>query len=824
MPKPRPKKDRPHSPAMVKAPESDACVLSPRRSIASIIWPVIFSIAVALVAISTIATVIRTYTPLPRWDQWAEVLWLKNYYAGQWHISDLWRQHNEHRILFPRFFILADWFIFGGANIFLLASILILQAGHAWIFIREVRNRQDWSVELRLIAGGIIVALFFSGANLDNFTWPFQISFILAFYSATLSIYALIRYAEVRRDRTRRGPEIAWLAASVACGFIATNSLANGLFIWPVLLGSAIVLGLPRRVLLLVGSVSALAIFLFFFGYQRFPGHTNGIAALKTPVAVLGYMGAYLAVPLAKINHALGAVVGISALCILAWITYRILRRRVFPRLVILSLAVMWYITAGAFVTALGRLEVAPPENALRYGTPVSIFWVCALLVALAEADTVNKRPVVIAATVATAISGLVMTILPLHLQQVAAALQFVPAIRDAESAIRAGVDAKSQIAAVYPDPASGFPLIEVLRAHRRSIFRDASMVGGESLPPEYSVIGRDLCRGAWEATTPVDGAAKPAEAVSGWAWDSGANRRPERVVIMEDRVIRGFGEFTRDRDDVAAAFHRSGMTASGWFGFAQGNALYRAYALLSDQRSLCPLSNSDELPKSVLAVFRGGQWFINSNKSGTWEPEDRTFGFGIAGDLPVSGDWDGSGVTRAGVFRNGQWFLDWNNDGRSGHPISFGLPGDIPVVGDWNHTGVTKLGVFRNGLWILSWSSAQDSAPVVRQFTFGVPGDIPVAGDWNGSGATRIGIYRKGLWYLDTDGDFQFDSRDKAFAFGLPDDRPVTGDWTGLGPANIGIFRNGQWILDSNGNRQYDATDRSASFGLPGDLPVLWK
>ena len=39
---------------------------------------------------------------------------------------------------------------------------------------------------------------------------------------------------------------------------------------------------------------------------------------------------------------------------------------------------------------------------------------------------------------------------------------------------------------------------------------------------------------------------------------------------------------------------------------------------------------------------------------------------FGAVTDLPVSGDWSGSGVSRIGVYRpqTGQWFLDQNNNG----------------------------------------------------------------------------------------------------------------------------------------------------------------
>ena len=40
---------------------------------------------------------------------------------------------------------------------------------------------------------------------------------------------------------------------------------------------------------------------------------------------------------------------------------------------------------------------------------------------------------------------------------------------------------------------------------------------------------------------------------------------------------------------------------------------------------------------------------------------------FGGDGDLPVVGDWNGTGEMRIGVFRpsTGEWFLDMNGNGK---------------------------------------------------------------------------------------------------------------------------------------------------------------
>jgi hypothetical protein len=61
-----------------------------------------------------------------------------------------------------------------------------------------------------------------------------------------------------------------------------------------------------------------------------------------------------------------------------------------------------------------------------------------------------------------------------------------------------------------------------------------------------------------------------------------------------------------------------------------------------------------------------------------------------MAGDLPVAGDWNGTGTAKLGVFRNGTWFLDYNGNaawdgcGVDGCIFGWGMAGDLPVAGRW--------------------------------------------------------------------------------------------------------------------------------------------
>jgi hypothetical protein len=111
-----------------------------------------------------------------------------------------------------------------------------------------------------------------------------------------------------------------------------------------------------------------------------------------------------------------------------------------------------------------------------------------------------------------------------------------------------------------------------------------------------------------------------------------------------------------------------------------------------------------------------------------------------------------------------------------------FGLPGDVPVMGDWNGDGRLKAGVYRNGAWFVDWNGNNqwDAIDVAHVFFFGLPGDVPVTGDWNGDGRLKAGVYRNGAWFVDWNGNNQWDATDAAhvFLFGLPGDRPVMGPW----------------------------------------------
>ncbi|MFO1020043.1 MAG: hypothetical protein U0903_05030 [Planctomycetales bacterium] len=134
--------------------------------------------------------------------------------------------------------------------------------------------------------------------------------------------------------------------------------------------------------------------------------------------------------------------------------------------------------------------------------------------------------------------------------------------------------------------------------------------------------------------------------------------------------------------------------------------------------------------------------WYLD-NGDRTWGSGDQSFGFGLAGDTPLVGDWNGDGTDDVGVFRNGQFYLDKNG----------------------------------NRKW--------DTTDTFINKTFGNATDIPVSGDWNGDGKDEIGVLPAlGTFYLDYNGDRKYNKADGDLysPFGAAEDKPVISDWNGDG------------------------------------------
>jgi hypothetical protein len=142
------------------------------------------------------------------------------------------------------------------------------------------------------------------------------------------------------------------------------------------------------------------------------------------------------------------------------------------------------------------------------------------------------------------------------------------------------------------------------------------------------------------------------------------------------------------------------------------------------------------------------GRWELDRNGNDLWDgcALDLCLNtFGEAKGFPVIGHWSTTpSKDSIGLFRPHQslWALDLNGNGVwdgcqvDGCLGPFGGAQDLPVVGDWTGTGITHIGSFdpHTGLWQLDlngngvWDGCQVDGCLGP---FGQAGDIPVAGSW---------------------------------------------------------------------------------------------
>jgi hypothetical protein len=225
--------------------------------------------------------------------------------------------------------------------------------------------------------------------------------------------------------------------------------------------------------------------------------------------------------------------------------------------------------------------------------------------------------------------------------------------------------------------------------------------------------------------------------------------------------------------------------------------------------------ANAQEAPPSDLAVWRpsSGVWFVLGGIANGNYSNYVAFQFGLSGDKPEPGDYDGDGKTDFAIYRAGDWWINESSSGNN-YSIHWGVSTDTPVPGDYDGDGKTDLAVFRSdsstggyGIFYILHPDYSYSS-----FQFGLSSDLPVAADFDGDGKADVAVWRTSnstyYWTSSIDGSVG------SFTFTQSSTQPVPADYDGDGKADFAIRESGtsNWVIHNSGSHTTDTISWQSS------------
>lgn len=308
---------------------------------------------------------------VPFWDQWDLIPFLEKLHQGHLTLSDLWSQHNEHRIFFPRLCMLFLAYVTNWNIMYELYANLILGGLILLFLYLLLRQTSGKYTSLWLII--VLSFLVFSPVQWQNWTWGWQIQIFMNVLATVVAAWSVSQW-----QAQWKGILVALVAA-----IVASYSFSNGLVAW-IAIGIFLVLHKNRRwrhVAIWV-AVSILIVLLYFYKYEKPPYHPSLWAFMKHPYDFFRYVFAYLGSPLGFGRENASIITGVLLFLILIIGTIYARRHsnegfnKLLPWICLALYAVL-----SAAVTGIGRVGFGVGQALCSRYTTISTLFVISVLV-----------------------------------------------------------------------------------------------------------------------------------------------------------------------------------------------------------------------------------------------------------------------------------------------------------------------------------------------------------------------------------------------------------------------------------------------------------
>jgi hypothetical protein len=322
----------------------------------------IVNIIILLPLILVIFFVYKYGITVPVLDQWELVPLLEKMHNHSLTATDLWAQHNEHRIIFPQIVMLflarlSNW------NIFVELYTNILLSTFIFLFILSIlRNTSEViSPWLKIFVSMMI----FSMAQYGNWFWGWQIQMFMSVLGSVIAIWAANKW---------QGKAIGLIVVILA-GILSSYSFNSGLLTWPAVLFVFLLQKkwkLKHIIILVLACI--VTVLLYYYNYTKPVNHPPVLFFMSNPLIYTRYVLTYLGASLSRNYYLCPAVTIISLLLI----SLAIFNLRQFDRQKLCDLApwlgLALYSCMAACMTGVGRAGMGWQQAlASRYAT-ISLF------------------------------------------------------------------------------------------------------------------------------------------------------------------------------------------------------------------------------------------------------------------------------------------------------------------------------------------------------------------------------------------------------------------------------------------------------------------
>ncbi len=149
--------------------------------------------------------------------------------------------------------------------------------------------------------------------------------------------------------------------------------------------------------------------------------------------------------------------------------------------------------------------------------------------------------------------------------------------------------------------------------------------------------------------------------------------------------------------------------------------------------------------------LYRQSDGYVYLRNSNTPGIADIRFYFGNPSDVPLAGDFDGDGCDSVSLYRpsEGEVYVinrlgsEDRGLGAADYHYSFGRAGEVPVTGDFDGDGVDTVAMHDRAAARARIRNVHAADATEDRVAFGNAGDLLVAGDWSGNDVAALGAYR---------------------------------------------------------------------------------